>query len=171
MSLVANLTRVRLPDGVVALNEHGIVLVADAGEGLVWSLDIFSGSYTVAIESELFKATNKLLPLGVDGIRILGDWLYFTNPSSNFLGRVAIDEHGNAAGPVEIVANMTFPDDFALASDGTAYVGGANTLYRVSPSGKVETLAGGVNNTVLEGATSVQFGRTRDDADVVYISE
>ena len=148
-----------------------MVLIADAGKGIVWRLDAWTGDYNLAIQDDLFNANNPKLPLGVDGPRRLGDELYFTNPGSSFFGKVAINAWGNATGPVEVFANLTFPDDFALAPDGTAYVVGANTLTRVSPDGSLSVLAGGINDTVLEGATSAQLGRTSDDAGVLYISK
>src|SRR2546421_12664749 len=64
---------------------------------------------------------------------------------------------------------MTFPDDFTIAGNGTAYIAGNNTLYRVSQEGRLDTIAGGPNGNVLEGATSAQFGRTHMDHGVLYI--
>lgn len=132
-------------------------------------MDTYSGEYGVAIESEIFLPKNPNIPLGVDGIHVIDSLLYFTQFGSNFLGRVAISPNGSQIGPIEVVANLTFPDDFALQDDGTAFVAGANTLWRVSPQGKVDVLVGGVNDTVLEGATSAQFGRTEVDKDVLYV--
>jgi hypothetical protein len=165
------LSNVGVPDGVVALDDRGLVLIADAGKGVVWRLNVWTGDYNLAIQDNLFDANNPQLPLGVDGLRRLGDELYFTNLGSSFFGRVTIDAWGNATGPVEVLANLTFPDDFAIAPDGTAYVVGANTLTRVSRDRSLSVLAGGVNDTVLEGATSAQLGRTRDDGGVLYISK
>ncbi|KAK4895427.1 hypothetical protein LTR27_006491 [Elasticomyces elasticus] len=151
VTLIANLTDVGLPDGVVALSEPGAVLVADAAK------------------VDIFLSSSPQIPLGVDGLHIVDDYLYFTNLGDNILCRVSIDAAGNATDQIELVATMPAPDDFALAEDGTAYVVGANQLYRVSPAGNVDVLAGGVNDTTLEGATSAQFGRTREDAGVLYI--
>ncbi|TKA37004.1 hypothetical protein B0A54_11368 [Friedmanniomyces endolithicus] len=169
VTLIASLTDVGLPDGVVALSEPGVVLIADAGKGLVWKLDANTGQYTIVIEDDIFISSNPHIPLGVDGVHIVNEYLYFTNLGDNILGRVSIDTAGAATDEIEIVAVMPAPDDFALTADGTAYVAGANQLHRVLPTGKVDVLAGGINDTTLEGATSAQFGRTRDDAGVLYI--
>ncbi|KAK0266184.1 hypothetical protein LTR48_002754 [Friedmanniomyces endolithicus] len=169
VTLIANLTDVGLPDGVVALSASGVVLIADAGKGLVWKLDTNTGDYTIVIQDDIMISSNPYIPLGVDGVHIADDYLYFTNLGDNILCRVFIDAAGNATDEIEIVAVMPAPDDFALTADGTAYVVGANQLFRVSPTGKVDVLAGGINDTTLEGATSAQFGRTRDDAGVLYI--
>ena len=171
VNLIANLSDVGLPDGIATLDyEAGVVLLADASRGLVWRVDVETGNYTVAIQDDQFVPTNQEIPLGVDGVHILNDYLYFTNLGSNLLGRIPISQNGSALGPVEnVTTSMIFPDDFAVAPNGTAYVAGGNTLYRVQPGGKVEALAGGPNDLVLEGATSAQFGRTRMDQDVLYI--
>ncbi|MCJ1395533.1 hypothetical protein MMC18_008419 [Xylographa bjoerkii] len=170
VTLLANLTEVGLPDGIATLdNEIGLVLLADAAKGIVWRVDTTTGNYSIAIQDELFTTNNQLIPLGVDGIHILNNHLYFTNFGNNVFGRVAISANGSATGPLEIVANMTIPDDFAIAEDGTAYIAGDNTLYRFSQDGAVDILVGGPNKFVLEGCTSAQLGRTRMDQDVLYI--
>ncbi|MCJ1400947.1 hypothetical protein MMC11_004158 [Xylographa trunciseda] len=170
VTLLANLTEVDLPDGIATLdNEIGLVLLADAAKGIVWRVDTTTGDYSIAIQDQLFTTNNKLIPLGVDGIHTLNNYLYFTNFGNNAFGRVAISQNGTATGPVEIIANMTIPDDFAIAEDGTAYIAGDNTLYRFSQNGAVDNLVGGPNSLVLEGCTSAQLGRTRMDKDVLYI--
>ncbi|KAK5730754.1 hypothetical protein LTR15_000692 [Elasticomyces elasticus] len=169
VTLVANLTDVGLPDGVVALSDPGAVLVADAAKGLIWKLDTINGKYDIIIQDDIFLSSNPQIPLGVDGLHVVDDYLYFTDLGDNILCRVSIDAAGYATDQIELIATMPAPDDFALAEDGTAYVVGANQLYRVSAAGKVDVLAGSVNDTTLEGATSAQFGRTREDAGVLYI--
>ncbi|TKA83152.1 hypothetical protein B0A55_00708 [Friedmanniomyces simplex] len=169
VTLIANLTDVGLPDGVVPLSEPGAVLIADATKGLIWKLATINGKYTVVIQDDILVSSNPRIPLGVDGLHIVDGYLYFTNLGDNILCRVSIDNAGNATDEIELVATMPAPDDFALAAEGTAYVAGANQLYRVSPAGQVDVLAGGINDTTLEGATSAQFGRTRHDAGVLYI--
>ncbi|MCJ1385735.1 hypothetical protein MMC17_008858 [Xylographa soralifera] len=170
VSLITNLTEVVLPDGIATLdNEIGLVLLADAAKGIVWRVDTTTGDYSIAIQDELFTTDNKIIPLGVDGIHVLNNNLYFTNFGNNAFGRVAISANGSATGPVEIIANMTIPDDFAIADDGTAYLAGDNSLYRYRQDGAVDILVGGPNSLVLEGCTSAQLGRTRMDKNVLYV--
>jgi len=104
VTLIANLTDVGLPDGVVALSEPGVVLIADAGKGLVWKLDANTDQYTIVIEDDIFISNNPHIPLGVDGVHIVNEYLYFTNLGDNILGRVSIDTAGNATDEIEIVA-------------------------------------------------------------------
>ena len=169
MTLIANLSAT-LPDGVVALAEQDLVLVADAAEGVIWRVDTLTGQCEVAISHDAFKPTSAI-PLGVNGLHIAANnYLYFTNTARHLLGRIPIDERGTQAGPVEIVtSDLIFSDDFALRADGTAYIAGANTLWQVDTQGNVKALAGGADDLVLEGVTSVQFGRTSIDQDVLYL--
>lgn len=172
VSKISDLVDVLLPDGVVTLPEPGLVLVADAAKGIVWRADTHSGEYEVAIRDEAFEPSNPAIPLGVDGLHIAHGDLYFTNLGNNLLGRIPVDSHGNPKGPVEnVTSKLVYPDDFALRKDGTAYVGGANTLWRVAPGGGVKTLAGGLDDETLEGVTSAQFGRTEVDQDVLYLGK
>lgn len=172
VSLISNLTDAVLPDGVVHIPLTDLVLVADAAKGVAWRVDTLTGDYEIAITNKEFEPSNPIIPLGIDGIHIADETLYFTNLGSNLLGRVSIDTAGHAIGPVENVTTvLSFPDDFALSANGTAYVGGGNTLWRVDPDGIVKKLAGGVNDTMLEGVTSAQFGRTSIDRNVLYLGE
>jgi hypothetical protein len=172
VSLIANLTEVGVPDEIAVLDTaNGLVLLADASKGVVWKVDVNTGAYDVAVRDNAFLIPeDALIPLGVDGIHILNDYLYFTNLASNTLGRIAIHSNGSARGSAETVGKMTFPDDFALAKDGTAYVAGDNSLYRVGANSTVDILAGGPNDPTLEGCTAARFGRTFLDHSVLYIS-
>ena len=160
-----------MPDGVAALQfDRGVVLVTDAQKGKIWRVDTTTGEHTIAIEDPLFKIGGSPIPVGVDGIHIVNNELYFTNLATSLFGKVAISADGTATGPIQKVStSATFGDDFGLAGDGTAYVAGDNTLWRVRLDGTTDAIVGGANSTALQGITSAQFGRTRDDQDVVYM--
>ncbi len=164
------LPRVGLPDGATALQyDPGVVLVADASKGLIWRVDTTSGAYSIAIDDPLFKPIEPS-PLGVDGIHIVNDELYFTNLGINLVGKLAITAEGSAAGPVQNISTLAVaPDDFALAGDGTVYAGGYNTLWRIQSKGTTKAIVGDVKSTAVQGITSAQFGRTAIDRDVVYM--
>lgn len=172
VDLIVNPPEVGLPDEIAALpNDPGVVLLADAANGVIWRIDIYTGAHVIAIEDDLFAISNPLIPLGVDGIHIHDNELYFTNLGANLLGKVPITDNGTATGPIQnITDQLIIPDDFEVAADGTVYVVGDNTLWRVSSDGQVDVLAGGAQDITLEGATAARLGRTRDDAGVLYIS-
>lgn len=171
VSLIANLTEVVLPDGVATLPyDPSVVLVADAAQGVVWRVDTATGNYAMAIDDFTFKPTVEV-PLGVNGIHILNDELYFTNLATNSVGKVTITADGTATSAVQILTNKTLAaDDFALSDDGIVYAAGANTLWQVSADGHTAAFVGDPSSTVLQGITSSRFGRTAVDKDVLYMS-
>lgn len=171
MSFVASLPEVVLPDGVATLPyDPSDVLVADAAKGVIWRVNTASGHQQKVIDDPLFKPT-EAVPLGVNGIHVLDDQLYFTNLATNLVGRLKITITGDAAGPVQIVTTSALlADDFALADDGTVYAAGFNTLWKVASDGRTIAVAGGPNSTTVQGITSARFGRTALDHDVIYMS-
>jgi sugar lactone lactonase YvrE len=171
VSLIANLTHIVLPDGVATLPyDPSMVLVADAAQGIVWRINTADGKYSQAIDDPVFKPTDAV-PLGVNGIRIQDDGLYFTNLATNTVGRIAITPDGKAAGPVQLLTSKALAaDDFALSDNGTVYAAGFNTLWQVTADGRTTAFVGGPNSTVLQGITSARFGRTAVDKDVLYMS-
>ncbi|KAK6390439.1 hypothetical protein LTR65_005563 [Meristemomyces frigidus] len=169
VTLIATLPAVGFPNGVTSLpSDKRNVLVADSAKGIIWRVDTHTGACTVAMENTSFAFASALLPLGVNGIHVLGSELYFTNTGAGLFGKVNITTNGLAAGAVQIITSSVFPDDFALTANGTAYIVGSSALWRASPDGQVAVLAG-PNDLALEGDTSAHFGRTSKDKDVLYI--
>jgi sugar lactone lactonase YvrE len=171
VTLVANMTRVVLPDGVATLPyDPSVVLVADAAQGVVWRINTADGKYSQAIDDPALKPTDAV-PLGVNGIHIQDDELYFTNLATNTVGRIPITSDGNAAGPVQLLTSKALAaDDFALSDNGTVYAAGFNALWQVTGDGRTTAFVGGPNNTVVQGITSARIGRTEMDKDVLYMS-
>lgn len=161
---------VGLPDGLTTLDfDRGNVLLADAERSTIWHVDISTGEYAAAINETSF-APGSRLPLGVDGIHNLHGELYFTNPSSNLFGKIAINYDGRAAGHIQTISTSAeIGDDFAVAEDGIAYIAGNNTLWRVKPDGQTQALVGGNGSAVVQGITSATFARTSSDRGVLYL--
>ncbi|KAI7084647.1 hypothetical protein KC363_g2258 [Hortaea werneckii] len=170
VKLINSMPDVGLPDGLTTLDfDRGTVLLADASKSTIWHVDTTTGQYTAAINSTSF-APGSTLPLGVDGIHALHGELYFTNPSRNLLGKIAINYDGTAAGPIQTISTAAeVGDDFAVAEDGTAYVAGNNTLWKVKQDGQTQALVGGNGSTVVQGITSAAFSRTSSDRGVLYL--
>ncbi|KAI7369209.1 hypothetical protein KC354_g2091 [Hortaea werneckii] len=170
VKLIRSMPDVGLPDGLTTLDyDRGTVLLADASKSFIWHVDTTTRGYTAAINSTFFTPGSQL-PLGVDGIHNRHGELYFTNPSSNLFGKIAINYDGTAAGPIQTVATSAeIGDDFAMAEDGTAYIAGNITLWRVKPDGQTQALVGENGNTVVSGITSATFARTTSDRGVLYL--
>jgi sugar lactone lactonase YvrE len=108
--------------------------------------------------------------IGVNGLKIRGHYLYFTNTNRKILGRIKIDDYGNKDGDMEII--YQFPsdaavalDDFALDKAGNAYQAAwPGTLCKITPEGKVTI----VLNQTLVNPTSASFGE--DDATLYVVT-
>lgn len=176
-------------EGMTALpSSPGTILSAESALGLIYRVNVFTGAYSVAISNEALKPVkDAIVPLGVNGIRILQDcwgndeaqaYLYFVNTfGAPFLGRFPIDINGSAAGSVEKVVKYApghvEADDFALGCDGYAWVttDSASSMMKVNTrNGAIARVIGGVNQTIIAGADSAQFGRTSKDRQTLYIT-
>ncbi|OAL49875.1 hypothetical protein IQ07DRAFT_587558 [Pyrenochaeta sp. DS3sAY3a] len=174
---IADVPNVDMVNGLEALNAHTL-LIADSWAGNIVKLDIKTKAYNVAL-SHASLASNfsvPALPLGVNGVKVHGGYLYYSNTVQRLVGRVRIDSKGNARGPFKVLASgasISVPDDFAVADDGSVYVASpiaapqGDTLQHISLDGKVATIAEG---GAVAGATAARFGRTKKDRNVVYLS-
>ncbi|KAI9036525.1 uncharacterized protein KD926_001736 [Aspergillus affinis] len=155
-------------NGMACLDdESGTLLVADSVNGVIWKVDPLSGHYEVALSGHSLEQNGQAL--GVNGVHAAGDMVYYTSSSLDSLFRVPVDTEGLAAGPVETVAaSNSLPDDFALASDGTAYLMANvdNQVQRVSPSGELSTLVGSKDSSLVAGPSA---GQISTDGSILYV--
>ncbi|KAH7129431.1 hypothetical protein B0J13DRAFT_138131 [Dactylonectria estremocensis] len=150
-------------NGITTLPLHKhIILGAASQTGEVWRIDTKTGASKVAFQDELLApVAGGPYPLGVNGVKIFGNHLYFTNTARQLFGRVKIDGLGNKKGAVEVIAqapagSAISPDDFSLDKLGNAFVTfHPNQLIKITPDGEQTVL---VNGT-LAGPTSAVFGK------------
>ncbi|WYZ40172.1 hypothetical protein EsH8_IV_000513 [Colletotrichum jinshuiense] len=162
-------------NGMTTLDhQNDTVLISDSVRGVVWRLNIRTTAYEIVLEDETMKPVQDVpLILGINGIRILGDYLYYVNALKELFCRVKIDRAtGKALGPYEIIATEVPGDDFVFSREGIAYIteNGYNSVEAISLDGRRTLVAGGLNSTLIPGATSAAFGRTPTDRDVLYIT-
>lgn len=155
-------------NGMATLNSDpsgSQVLIADSLLGAVWRLNMRTGENSVAIRDESMVGT-ATDPVGVNGLQIRADRLWFTNSGKGTLNAVAIDPvTGEKRGDVKVVTVGLTPDDFELGEErDEAFVanGPSDQLLAVGP------LRGGAATTLkviaeLAGPTSVRWGRSRID--------
>ncbi|KAK1242803.1 hypothetical protein MKX08_005615 [Trichoderma sp. CBMAI-0020] len=176
---IAHVKPAHFLNGLTVLSEvDQTLLISDVNGGLIWSLDIKTGSYDVAINNT-FTALYSSPPFsasGVDGVHVRGDSAYFTNFGNGTFNKVLINEDGTPAGPVTTIANTKGPldqyDDFAFDCDGNAFVvtGGGNTIEMISTDGKTQVyIAGNLNSTAIAEPTSCAFGRGPHDKHILYV--
>ncbi len=154
-------------DGLVYLEaEPPLLLVSDFLFGVVFSVNIRSGEVQVPINSTYTRSTG----FSVNGLKIYGKDLYFTNTQQETWVKVPINSRGEPVGNYTVLAQGGFlPDDFALNSNGDAYI----TSFTVGKNGLVFIPADGGNATYIAGMagpTAAAFGRTAIDRDVLYVS-
>lgn len=120
-------------NGLTALPTEGdkppLLLAASLGgpgPGEIWRIDPATGASSIAIEDPLtnYNQSAPPPPIGVNGVRLHGEELYFTNSAQGLLARAPIDTHtGGTTGPPEVlVQGLVFPDDFVVNEVGDAFV-------------------------------------------------
>ncbi|KAL6856314.1 quino protein amine dehydrogenase beta chain-like protein [Trichoderma novae-zelandiae] len=173
VSKVVDIPEALLLNGMTTLETTpNTVLSADSTLGVIYSVNTHTKSYKVVLEDDSFKpAAGAELPIGVNGIRYRDHYVYYTNSFKAFLGRVPVDNSGYATGSYETIATGIVGDDFALTPE-AAYIAGnpTNVVTKVNLStGESEVIAGNLNSSLVAGDTSVAFGRTRKDRNVLYV--
>lgn len=178
-STPANSTKISdIPQGVLLngatnLNNNGTILVADSGAGVVYRIDTNTGNYTVVIDDPTMKfAPNATLQIGINGVHIRGNYLYYTSSTQGLFARIPINPDGTADGAAQIIARNGFEDDFIFDRAGNAYVATnlQSTVQKITLAGDVTVVAGNINSTLLAGSTATQFGRTAADSSVLYVT-
>lgn len=111
-------------------------------------------------------------PLGVNGLKLFDDYLYYSNSGVPVFARIPIDTFtGVTTGPAELVANISLVDDFVFRADGTAWMC-QNRLESLSMivDGNTTLVAGSPTETTLAGVTAGQFGRTDATKNILYLT-
>ena len=144
-----------------------IVLVADSGLGAVWSVNLETGEYKIAIQAPEFQPT-AALALGINGIKVpQAGQLLFTNSALDTYGVVHINSDGSAANASQNIATIntsTGLDDFSVGK-GTAWIAAhPSTVYEVAYDGAVNLA---VNSTALVSPTATSFSQ---DGCTLYIT-
>lgn len=181
---IVEVTPAEALDGMEVLNhESGLVLVADAKAGVVYTVDVRKKTYEATISSPLFQSSPELY-VGIDGIKLRSNsthaYLYFTNAIKGTFGRVQIDlQTGYPIGAVEdvpVLANSEgfIPDDFIFDTFGNAYLTNANPatpaqgMYLVPAP--VWEATEPIFITPITGPTAARFGVTEADKSSLYIT-
>lgn len=165
---------------VLPANGSKHLVVGDVKTGEIYSVDVDTGEYAVVINNT-YTSPSPIYGFGssaTDGMKVRGDGvLYFSNFGQGTLVSVPLNlTDGRPIGNFDTVATTLTPedqwDDFTLDCDDNVWMaaGGANTVQKISPEGKVEVVAGMLNSTAIAEPTSTSFGRCEDDADVLYIT-
>ncbi|KAH8892577.1 calcium-dependent phosphotriesterase [Thozetella sp. PMI_491] len=147
------------PNGVAVLpSAPNIVLVSDSVLGGIWRVDTKLGSADKILQDPSFAPTNT--SIGINGLKIWNEYLYYATTATGIIGRVAISKDGFQNGPLEVVAQLNNTsqsfDDFSIDKHGTIYAAvHPNAVECIFQDGRQVVLTGGGNSTLLEFPTSV----------------
>lgn len=166
---------VSLPDAQ-ALNgmatftkESHLVLIADSPKGVVWKVNTQTGDYAIALnDTTMLPAKGQALPLGVNGLKVLDGYVYYSSTTRMEFCRVKVNEDATAAGEYQVIASGFLTDGLDVALDGTGYIATdpQNSVVRVTPYGQISLVAGGQLSTQMPGATSC---RLTADGKTLYV--
>ncbi|KAM3466559.1 hypothetical protein MY5147_009018 [Beauveria neobassiana] len=175
VSLVTNFPGAGLFNGMdrLAQNDTSHVLISDSGAGTVTKVNVDTGAFETVIEDPRMSiTTEELLPIGINGLHVHEDNLFFVNFNQAVFAKVPISlSTGRATGPVEDLATINSGDDFILSRDGTkAWIAehGPNVLVEVNIPRKTSRIV--ANSTLLLTASAVALGRTTSDHNSLYIA-
>ncbi|KAI4134449.1 MAG: hypothetical protein LQ347_001515 [Umbilicaria vellea] len=163
---VADFPLVGVFNGMTTYN--GFLLIADSALGAVWSLNVNNGQ-TKNFADPLMAPTSTVAPTGVNGIKVRGNNLYFTNTNQAIWAKIPINGDGTPAGSASIeVPNFIAGDDFQFDYIGDPFFAGNNELrVRASWGGEVVVAS---SDTLLSGSTACEFGRASSDWASLYVS-
>jgi len=172
-SKVTDIPEAVLLNGMAVLSKsEGLVVIGDAGAGVVFTLNVETGAYSQTIDDPTMTPAGSL-HLGINGMKIRGEYLYYFTSGQALFSRIPINStDGTPTGPAEVIASNVFGDDFSFDPTGNVYVAqnAENTVAKITPEGVVTVVAGSSNSTLVAGATATAFGRTQKDYSVLYVT-
>lgn len=181
---ITNIPEAKLLNGNVALPSNpGIVLIAESQIGLLFRLDTLTGKYEIIARGPELQPHpeihNDAVGFGINGLKIRGEYVYFSSSNLVSIFRIKITRDGYVAqhgkAPIERYADLNdlvnFIDDFTFGDDGTVWVVSnfENSLVAIAPDGKKTVAVGSKGSMTVAGDTAVAFGRTERDKDVLYV--
>lgn len=150
-----------------------LLLMADSTLGVVWRLDINTGNAEKAITDPLFGKMPGNPNPALNGIRVWGEYLYFSNSNTGVLGSLRITPSGERAAGAQAqtlakAANGSTFDDFEVARDGTVFISVPTgfEIIRVAPDREAAVF---VDDMRIDHPSSVQ-SITHNTERVLYVT-
>jgi hypothetical protein len=150
----------------------GLVLIADSYNGWVYRLNVNTAAYNVIINDAKMKyPPGSTINIGINGIKIRGSYLYWSNTENPIFSRIPINSVGAATGPAQVIASVNSVDDFVFRADGTAWMAQDQIQsLSVIEDGQTTLVAGNNYSTILAGVTAGEFGRTAATCKILYLT-
>lgn len=136
---IADIPEAQLCIGMTSASDRTL-LVADSGAGCIYRINVETGTLSIFHGDESMRPATRKDALGISRIRVLGNYLFYTNTSRGTLCRLPVrwTEDGQDLGSTnasEIVASgLANADGMAITRDGaTAYIGSyiSGTVWKV----------------------------------------
>ena len=165
---VAHLSTASLPNGLATLSAR-YILVADSAVGAVFRVDASTGKSQIVIQDPTMAPT-PVAPFGVNGLRIRGGCLYYTNSDTSALVRITIQLKGEKTGMAREKAEV-LSTDFELRDDievGTEEVyvtenGGSKvSVFNLKDKVKKVLASKESSGGLTVGSTSVRLARREE---------
>ncbi|KAF4762870.1 hypothetical protein N7455_010834 [Penicillium solitum] len=165
---VAHIPDADMLNGMASMpSQPHILLIADARLGSIFRIDITTGISKVVLKNDALAApANSSMPIGINGLQVVGNNVYFTNSALNIFARVSVSEDGETFGRIQVIARLEREagdtdsdwDDFAIDDSGNAYVAQPpNSIVKIAPDGTQSVVAGEGDSLAIIGPTSVQI--------------
>lgn len=157
------------------------LLMSDPTLAVIWRLNTLTGAIDKLIADPIFAKNPEDQGPSLNGIHVLGPYLYFTNTHQGLLGRIRIARDGTPVGsggsPQFETRSYSFIyyryDDFALRPDGSLFITDpiGNTVTRVGPQDAPYELSVVVNGGIVEHPTAVAFASNSDSVqrNIMYV--
>ena len=164
-SQITSIPQARTLDGMAVQSKaRGMILAGDTQTGVLYLIDTRRGTSCAVFQSELLNMTAassaELDHVGINGVEIQSDSLFFTNTARHSFGRMMLSEDGLPKGPIELLLpNLPLPDDFAVDGRNVVLTELQHGLlvYRLGrPASEQQSLPLVAH---LPGANAVEFGR------------
>lgn len=176
IALSAHFPESNLLNGMAVLSaREGLLLIGDAGAGVVYRLDVDIGDIAIVIDDPTMKPPAGA-PVGIDGVQIRNNNLYFTNAPKQMFVKIPLKRDGTAAGPAEVLATGLEIDDFTFDTRGSGYMSitFSNNIAKlqsgVSGAANVSDASAVASITALAGPTACKFGRLPSDREMLYVT-
>lgn len=168
-TLLAHFPGAQFLDGLAKFSDD-LLLIADTVKGNILRFNTTSLEVSQAItHPSMLPASGQPLQIGVNGLNVLNEYIYYTSTTQAVYARVPVDETAAATGPVETIASGFTYDGFVLFPDGTAYLSTnpQNEVIGISPEGDVRLVAGNMFAIDTAGSTVVTISQDRS---VLYVA-
>lgn len=180
--LIAAMPEANLLQGVASLpGDDAVVLISDQflqSPGQIWRVDTRTGDYSLAVtDLPELNTTNVIADVGINGIKVRGDQLYWVNSNSNNLYRLRINPATGEPAPgarPELQSHYTGAvlDDFAFGPGDIIWATGNadNRLLAIDEhTGNAVPVLGNGTDVVFPSPTAAGFG-VRHDKHILYVT-